>query len=113
MQIWLVINSPILTMLCSDCSILRDTAGQERFRTIAVSYYRGAMVSVIFLPPLFMLYHPPSTLYIFPLSENVEYMYLEYFQGILVVYDVTNRSSFDNLSEWLDHIKTVSYAYQS
>ena len=31
-------------------------------------------------------------------------------QGILVVYDVTNRSSFENLSEWLDHIKTVSPA---
>ena len=27
------------------CSNYRDTAGQERFRTITTAYYRGAMVS--------------------------------------------------------------------
>ena len=30
--------------------------------------------------------------------------------GILVVFDVTNRSSFTNLSEWLEHIKTYAQA---
>ena len=41
---------------CDDCSasplisllllIVRDTAGQERFRTITTAYYRGAMVCI-------------------------------------------------------------------
>ena len=45
LQIWLVTIAPKpSTLLCDGCSSLRDTAGQERFRTIAVSYYRGAMV---------------------------------------------------------------------
>lgn len=26
------------------CFVFRDTAGQERFRTITTAYYRGAMV---------------------------------------------------------------------
>lgn len=29
------------------CLLCRDTAGQERFRTITTAYYRGAMVSCI------------------------------------------------------------------
>lgn len=28
--------------------VCRDTAGQERFRTITTAYYRGAMVSLLF-----------------------------------------------------------------
>ena len=34
--------------LLSDLSwvFIRDTAGQERFRTITTAYYRGAMVSL-------------------------------------------------------------------
>ena len=42
---------------------LLDTAGQERFRTLSTSYYRGA-------------------------------------HGILFVYDVTNRSTFDQMDNW-------------
>lgn len=30
---------------CRCCFLYRDTAGQERFRTITTAYYRGAMVS--------------------------------------------------------------------
>jgi len=44
-----------------------DTAGQDRFRTITCSYYRGA-------------------------------------QGIMVVYDVTDRDSFDNIKNWMGEI---------
>ncbi|XP_065000204.1 ras-related protein RIC1-like isoform X2 [Musa acuminata AAA Group] len=44
-----------------------DTAGQERFRTITSSYYRGA-------------------------------------HGIIVVYDVTDQESFNNVKQWLNEI---------
>eukprot|EP01156_Anaeramoeba_ignava_P001383 Anaeramoba_ignava/a1381_33.p1 GENE.a1381_33~~a1381_33.p1 ORF type:complete len:204 (-),score=79.75 a1381_33:115-726(-) len=45
-----------------------DTAGQEKFRTITTSYYRGV-------------------------------------QGIILVYDVERRHSFENLESWLKEIK--------
>lgn len=45
-----------------------DTAGQDRFRTITSSYYRGA-------------------------------------DGIIIVYDVTDRQSFDNVKNWLEEIE--------
>ena len=45
-----------------------DTAGQERFKNIQASYYKGA-------------------------------------NGILVVYDITNRESFENLNSWLIEIE--------
>lgn len=45
-----------------------DTAGQDRFRTLTSSYYRGA-------------------------------------HGIIIVYDVTNRDSFDNVRIWMQEIE--------
>lgn len=48
--------------------IFRDTAGQERFRTITTAYYRGAM-------------------------------------GIMLVYDVTNEKSFENIKNWIRNIE--------
>lgn len=45
-----------------------DTAGQDRFRTLTSSYYRGA-------------------------------------HGIIIVYDVTNRDSFDNVRQWMQEIE--------
>jgi len=53
--------------------IPRDTAGQERFRTITTAYYRGAM-------------------------------------GIMLVYDITNERSFDNIKNWIRNIEEVSAA---
>lgn len=49
----------------------RDTAGQERFRTLTSSYYRGA-------------------------------------QGVILVYDVTNRDSFEKLRVWFQELNTYS-----
>lgn len=48
--------------------VSRDTAGQERFRTITTAYYRGAM-------------------------------------GIMLVYDITNEKSFDNIRNWIRNIE--------
>ena len=48
-----------------------DTAGQETFKSITRSYYRGSI-------------------------------------GVVLVYDITNRDSFSNISKWLD--ETKSYA---
>lgn len=46
----------------------RDTAGQERFRTITTAYYRGAM-------------------------------------GIMLVYDITQEKSFENIKNWIRNIE--------
>lgn len=46
----------------------RDTAGQERFRTITTAYYRGAM-------------------------------------GIILVYDVTDPKTFENIKNWIRNIE--------
>lgn len=47
------------------------TAGQERFRTITSSYYRGA-------------------------------------HGVMIVYDITKRESYNNLHKWLIEIETYA-----
>lgn len=49
-----------------------DTAGQESFRSITKSYYRGSICA-------------------------------------LLVYDITRRSTFDNLVRWLDDLRDVAY----
>nr|XP_060500825.1 ras-related protein Rab-13 isoform X1 [Panthera onca]XP_060500826.1 ras-related protein Rab-13 isoform X1 [Panthera onca] len=59
---------------CSLCAapqtfrLFRDTAGQERFKTITTAYYRGAM-------------------------------------GIILVYDITDEKSFENIQNWMKSIK--------
>ncbi len=60
-------NEMCIDAITNPACILRDTAGQERFRTITSSYYRGA-------------------------------------HGIIVVYDVTDRDSFQNVKQWLHEI---------
>lgn len=47
------------------------TAGQERFRTITSSYYRGA-------------------------------------HGIMIVYDITKRETYNNLHKWLIEVETYA-----
>jgi Ras-related protein Rab-4B len=48
-----------------------DTSGQERFRSVTHSYYRGAV-------------------------------------GALLVYDMTNRATFENMKNWLLDIRTLA-----
>jgi len=48
---------------------LFDTAGQERFRTLSTSFYRGA-------------------------------------QGVVLVYDISSRSSFASLDKWFEEAET-------
>ena len=51
---------------------LWDTAGQDRYRTIAKNYYKGS-------------------------------------HGILLLYDITKISSFDNIREWIKNIREEVY----
>ena len=48
-----------------------DTAGQEVFKSITRSYYRGSIAAIL-------------------------------------VYDITNRQSFNNLNKWMEETKTYS-----
>jgi Ras-related protein Rab-2A len=48
-----------------------DTAGQETFKSITRSYYRGSI-------------------------------------GVILVYDITNRDSFNNIMKWLDETKNYA-----
>lgn len=50
---------------------VQDTAGQERFRTLTPSYYRGA-------------------------------------QGVILVYDVSSKESFEGLEVWLNELDTYA-----
>jgi Ras-related protein Rab-18 len=63
----------------------QDTAGQERFRTITSSYYRGAQGII-----LGACLHCCSAKY--PDSPTV--------------YDVSNRESFDALPRWYSELET-------
>lgn len=54
-----------------NCEIKRDTAGQERFRSITRGYYRGAI-------------------------------------GALIVFDVTQSTSFQNIMKWLEELHDYS-----
>lgn len=45
-----------------------DTAGQDRFRTITSTYYKGA-------------------------------------HGVMLVYDITDRGSFDNIQYWMQEVE--------
>ncbi len=55
---------------------LTDTAGQERYKSITKSYYKGS-------------------------------------NGILLIYDITDRKSFENLGEWIKSIKNSVVNYEN
>ena len=45
----------------------------------------------------------------FPFLSGVLYpsVFLYFFQGIMLVYDITNEKSFDNIRNWLRNIEEV------
>ena len=68
-----------------------DTAGQERFHTITTSYYR---------------YRNQNSLsYIFYVSLIKMVFFSRGAMGIMLVYDITNSKSFDNIAKWLRNIQ--------
>ena len=94
--------------------VCRDTAGQERFRTITTAYYRGAMVNAP--PPIrtHTIDHrtacgmrapsvrwPQSCTWLNPEPLRTPSL----FQGILLVYDITNEKSFENIKTWIKNIE--------
>lgn len=79
----------------------RDTAGQERFRTITTAYYRGAMVKHYWL--LLM-----SVWKCWSLKMDVSYFCFLCFQGIMLVYDITSEKSFENIKNWIRNIEEVT-----
>ena len=75
-------RSYFFLMLPNGTVIVRqDTAGQERFRTITASYYRGAQGIILGVCRLLTL-----SAYLTHLN--------------LAVYDVANRETFDALPRW-------------
>ena len=87
----------------------RDTAGQERFRTITTAYYRGAMVSALLTPPRCPAHHLRDERAAGHrghwLTPDRVARSLARSQGILLVYDITNEKSFENIKTWIKNIE--------
>ncbi|KAF0032711.1 hypothetical protein F2P81_015001 [Scophthalmus maximus] len=87
-----------------------DTAGQERFRSVTHAYYRS-LVHKLQVSPLHSLHRGAQSC----IKSVHEWRcdFLEIASGIsalLLLYDVTNKSSFDNIQAWLTEIH--EYAQQ-
>ncbi|KAA3466346.1 ras-related protein RABC2a-like isoform X1 [Gossypium australe] len=87
-----------------------DTAGQERFRTLTSSYYRGAQ-GIILGEIIFMVHYYSLCLIVslvcpvFKFHNNC----LTYFSALVIVYDVTRRETFTNLSTvWAKEVELYS-----
>ena len=76
---------------------LQDTAGQERFRTITASYYRGAQ-GVILGTSVFQRC-------IFCLLSSGFRTSLVHMRTRVIVYDVSSRESFEALPRWLEELE--------
>ena len=73
--------------ICVSYSSYRDTAGAARFQSITAAYYQGADVSKC--------------------SDQKITVVFSSMQGIMLVFDVTNEQSFDNIKHWLKTVDTV------
>jgi hypothetical protein len=120
--------SPLLTSMTS-----QDTAGQERFRTLTSSYYRGAqgiilgtfyLSSFSFLLSICVFYPHPSfvstptfclsplpSFFPLPLPSAPPSPHLQRVKHISLthaptVYDVSNRESFEALPRWFTELES-------
>lgn len=66
-----------------------DTAGQERFRSVTHAYYRDAHGESLHAVRPGRPTHPPPLLFL----------------ALLLLYDVTNKVTFDNTRAWLSEIR--------
>lgn len=84
------------------CLSPQDTAGQERFRTITSSYYRGAQGIILGQSLLHSFHHLflPYDIPIYSLLLACSH------DDITTVYDVSNRESFDALPRWFSELET-------
>lgn len=73
---------------------LKDTAGQERFRTLTSSYYRGAQGVIL-----------GKWVLVYVEGMNREVLTC---RSRVTVYDVSNRDTFDALQNWHTELKTYS-----
>jgi Ras-related protein Rab-18 len=78
---------------------IQDTAGQERFRTITSSYYRGAQGIILGMAPE-ILPNPGSRNSVWQLT------FLLMIRFSRTVYDVSSRESFDALPRWYSELET-------
>lgn len=69
----------------ADSYVCRDTAGQERFRTITTAYYRGAMVWQCFVTVIRRK--------IALMSFHFHYLLLNYVTYIVVLFTVGHNAS--------------------
>ncbi|KAF4690342.1 Ras- protein Rab-18 [Perkinsus olseni] len=70
-----------------------DTAGQERFRTLTSSYYRGAQAA------------PVVEVESRTMNSILTAQLVISSSGIVLVYDVASRESFENLEYWLEEVR--------
>ena len=81
------------------CIQIWDTAGEDRFRSITTSYYRGAQVGGRGVLPYAHLY---TSIY-----ETAR----PSLQAIAMVYAVTDRDSFERIADWVHQIEQVRHPF--
>uniref|UniRef100_A0AAQ4P328 small monomeric GTPase n=1 Tax=Gasterosteus aculeatus aculeatus TaxID=481459 RepID=A0AAQ4P328_GASAC len=75
-----------------------DTAGQERFRSVTHAYYRDAhgeankCLSTAFIPT------------VVEMGRNISICFCSFCKALLLLYDITSKTSFDNIRAWLTEI---------
>jgi Ras-related protein Rab-6A len=99
------------------CFVFRDTAGQERFRSLIPSYIRDSSVAVIVfdVASMLSLSFPPSL----PLSEFLQQKMMSDGQklqiklcsirsDVLIIFPfmLLGRQSFLNTSKWIEEVRT-------
>jgi hypothetical protein len=85
-------------------AVLQDTAGHERFRTIATPYYRGAqgvILGTTFIPHAAL---PVSSQQLW-LTADAGKPCARIYAHIYIVYDVSSRESFRAIPRWLEELE--------